>query len=94
MGAWVTTPVDRDGPEPPGPGLVEEQPPDDGRVATVDPLIGLLAMQVRLSLDSALFCTFPTCYMPIVESISLFAGMTHAILGQTSAFLMILLGES
>ncbi|KAA6423692.1 MAG: hypothetical protein FRX49_06263 [Trebouxia sp. A1-2] len=46
VGAWVTTPVDRDGPEPPGPGLVEEQPPDDGRVATVDPLIGLLGMQV------------------------------------------------
>ncbi|KAL0046547.1 hypothetical protein WJX82_003367 [Trebouxia sp. C0006] len=46
VGAWVTTPVDRDGPEPPGPGLVEEQPPDDGRVAIVDPLIGLLGMQV------------------------------------------------
>ena len=58
MGAWVTTPVDRDGPEPPGPGLVEEQAPDDGRVATVDPLIGLLAMQVRLFLDNALFCAF------------------------------------
>lgn len=45
----MTTPVDRDGPEPPGPGLVEDQPPDDGKVATVDPLIGLLGMQVRLS---------------------------------------------
>ncbi len=55
MGAWVTTAVDRDGPEPPGPGLVEEQPPDDGRVATVDPLIGLLGMQVHLPLDNALF---------------------------------------
>ncbi|DBA80705.1 TPA: hypothetical protein ACH3X1_007944 [Trebouxia sp. C0004] len=46
VGAWVSTPVGRDGPEPPGPGLVEEQPPDDGRVATADPLIGLLGMQV------------------------------------------------
>ncbi len=91
MGAWVTTPVDRDGPEPPGPGLVEEQPPDDGRVATVDPLIGLLGMQVQLFLDNALFCL--KCYMPVVESISPFAGMTHAMLGQTSAFLMVLLGE-
>ena len=45
----MTIPLNRDGPEPPGPGLVEEQPPDDGKVATVDPLIGLLGMQVRLS---------------------------------------------
>ena len=48
VGAWVCSPVDRAGPEPPGPGLVEEQPPDDGKVATVDPLIGLLGMQVVL----------------------------------------------
>ena len=48
VGAWVCSPVERAGPEPPGPGLVEEQPPDDGKVATVDPLIGLLGMQVRL----------------------------------------------
>ena len=55
VGAWVTTPVDRDGPEPPGPGLVEEQPPNDGRVAIVDPLIGLLGMQVHLSKNNSFF---------------------------------------
>ncbi len=73
MGAWVTTPVDRDGPEPPGPGLVEEQPPEDGRVATVDPLIGLLGMQVHFSLDNALFCTLNV--LTVVESTSLLDGI-------------------
>ena len=47
VGAWVCTPVEKpQAPPPPGPGLVEEQPQDDGRVAMTDPLIGLLDMQV------------------------------------------------
>ena len=46
IGAWVCTPVERLQPPPPGPGLVEEQPQDDGRVAMMDPSIGLIGMQV------------------------------------------------
>ena len=49
MGAWVTHPL-----KPAIPGtapnrLVEEQPPADESVATVDPLVGLVAMQVSTS---------------------------------------------
>ncbi|KAL3145854.1 hypothetical protein ABBQ38_015223 [Trebouxia sp. C0009 RCD-2024] len=48
IGAWVCTALDKPQPAPPGPGLVEEQPHDDGRIAMTDPLIGLLSMQVLL----------------------------------------------
>ena len=52
IGAWVCTPLEKPQlPPPPGPGLVEEQPQDDGRVAMTDPLIGLLGMQVKLVLS-------------------------------------------
>lgn len=46
VGAWVCSPLEKPQAPPPGPGLIEEQPQDDGRLAMTDPLIGLLSMQV------------------------------------------------
>lgn len=49
VGAWVTHPLEAGTPSPPpSHQLVEEQPPSDESVATLDPLVGLIAMQVSL----------------------------------------------
>lgn len=68
VGAWVTHPL-----KPATSGtapnqLVEEQPPGDESVAIVDPLVGLVMMQVRTMMCTA--AVIP-CHLYLTHMISL-----------------------